>query len=112
MWAKSVKNLLISFSLVVTTTVGIAPGASMADASGNYQRTCAACHNLGVAGAPKLGDPDLWNHRIDKGIDTLVKHAIEGFAGDRGVMPPKGGFKKLSDEEVRAIVEYMVSTVK
>ncbi|MDX5334138.1 MAG: c-type cytochrome [Gammaproteobacteria bacterium] len=73
-----------------------------------YQKTCTACHAAGVAGAPKVGDKDAWAARINKGMDTLVKHAIEGFTGDKGVMPAKGGFSNLSDQEVADAVSYMV----
>jgi len=104
----SMTRLLFScFSLAL-----LASQPGFADGSGNYQRTCSACHNLGVAGAPRISEPSLWKDRIDKGIDTLVEHAINGFAGNDGVMPPKGGFTQLTDEEVREIVEYMVSKVE
>ncbi len=65
---------------------------------------CAACHAAGVAGAPVLGDAEAWGPRIDKGIETLYANAINGI----GAMPPKGG-AGLPDEEIKAIVDYMVS---
>ncbi len=67
------------------------------------------CHGPGIAGAPKLGDKADWGPRIAKGKDTLYKHAIEGFTGSKGVMPPKGGATTLSDDEVKTAVDYMVS---
>jgi len=73
-----------------------------------FQQACTACHTAGVAGAPKIGDKNAWGSRIDKGMDTLVKHAVEGFTGDKGVMPAKGGFSNLSDQEVADAVAYMV----
>ena len=42
-------------------------------------------------------------------METLVDHAINGFTGEAGYMPPKGGRLDLSDEEVTAAVEYMVA---
>lgn len=83
--------------------------AAVADGKSDYARACSACHNLGVAGAPRVGDPALWEDRLKQGMDTLVEHAINGYSGDSGVMPPKGGFSYLSDEQIQAIVEYMVS---
>lgn len=80
-----------------------------ADAETDYQQTCAACHGPGVAGAPRLGDAEAWKERIARGHQALVEHAINGFTGKQGVMPPKGGFTNLSDSRVQAIVEYMVS---
>ena len=85
----------------------VAPKAQ-ADAESDYDNTCAACHNLGVAGAPRLGDHAAWKDRIARGHDLLHDHAIHGYTGSRGVMPPKGGFTHLTDNEVKAIVEYMI----
>ena len=77
-----------------------------------YKMACAACHAAGVAGAPKLGDAAAWSARIEQGIDTLVSHAINGFQGSAGYMPPKGGRTDLSDDAIRASVDYMVENSK
>ncbi len=74
-----------------------------------YKKTCFACHNTGVTGAPKIDDKADWAPRIAKGIDSLYFNAINGYKGTKGVMPPKGGNTSLSDEEVKQIVDYMVS---
>ena len=42
-------------------------------------------------------------------MDVLKDHAINGFQGDAGYMPAKGGRVDLSDEEVANAVEYMVT---
>jgi cytochrome c5 len=76
-----------------------------------YSRNCMACHAAGVAGAPKMSDTAAWEPRIAQGIETLNAHAIDGFTGSNGVMPPKGGFTTLNDDEVKAAVAYMVSSV-
>lgn len=73
---------------------------------------CHSCHEAGIAGAPKVGDKAAWAPRIAEGIATLVKHAIEGYAGKSGVMPPKGGNPALTDAQIKATVEWMVSQVK
>ena len=73
-----------------------------------FNSTCQACHAAGVAGAPKLGDRADWGPRIAQGEALLFKHAIEGFAGAKGVMPPKGA-AAASDDEVKAAVRYMVA---
>ncbi|MGM0571722.1 c-type cytochrome [Marinobacter sp.] len=72
-----------------------------------YESACTACHATGAAGAPILGDADAWSDRIDKGMETLVDHAINGFQG----MPAKGGCSSCSDEEIEAAVEHMVDAV-
>jgi cytochrome c5 len=77
-----------------------------------YQATCVACHDAGLAGAPKLGDKGQWAKRIAKGVDTLYASAVKGVQGSAGVMPPRGGNPALSDAELRAAVEYMVARSK
>ncbi len=76
-----------------------------------YDAACAACHTAGVAGAPKVGDKAAWAPRIKQGDKTLYEHAIKGFQGKSGMMPPKGG-SSASDDEVKAAVDYMVSASK
>ena len=88
-----------------------APQTAVAGAAGSgealYKQACVACHASGVANAPKLGDKAAWAPRLAQGVPALVQSAIKG----KGAMPPKGG-STASDPEVRAAVEYMVSTVK
>lgn len=86
-----------------------AGGADLALGQSVYEGKCKACHATGAAGSPKLDDKANWAPRIAQGMDTLVKHAIEGFKGSVGYMPPKGGFATLTDDEVKAAVAYMVS---
>lgn len=73
-----------------------------------FGNVCAMCHAAGVAGAPKPGDKADWGARIAKGKDTLYKHALEGFNGDKGSMPARGG-STLPDDAVKAAVDYMVA---
>ena len=75
-----------------------------------FKKTCAMCHQTGVAGAPKLGDKADWGPRIAQGQDTLYKHAIEGFNGNKGAMPPRGGATSMSDDDVKAAVDYMADS--
>lgn len=91
-----------------------AGAAPAADLPGEqvYNMACVACHGAGVAGAPKFGDAAAWGPRIAKGEATLHKHALEGFQGDSGFMPPKGGRVDLSDQSVINAVDYMVAGSK
>lgn len=73
-----------------------------------YRRVCAACHGQGVAGAPKFGDREAWRGRIARGMESLVRRALEGFQGESGVMPPRGGDPNLTDAQVTAAVRFMV----
>ena len=79
-----------------------------ADGKKIYDSTCTACHAAGVANAPKLGDKAAWAPRIKQGMDALVQSATKG----KGAMPPKGGNTSLSDADLRAAIEYMVSQAK
>ena len=74
-----------------------------------YQASCIACHGAGIAGAPLVGNAAAWASRIEAGADSLYTNAINGFQGSSGVMPGKGGNAALSDDEVKAAVDYMVS---
>jgi cytochrome c5 len=90
----------------------VAGPATAADGKAVYDQYCMACHAQGVAGAPKFGSAEAWKDRIAKGKETLYEHAINGFQGESGVMPPKGGFANLSDEQVKAGVDYMVENAQ
>ena len=72
-----------------------------------YNNVCQACHVSGAAGAPQLVAAQ-WEDRLQQGEDTLVQHAINGI----GAMPAKGGRSDLTDEQVRASVEYMLDQVQ
>ncbi|MFC0136100.1 cytochrome c5 family protein [Massilia eurypsychrophila] len=76
-----------------------------------YNASCVACHGAGIAGAPKLGDKAAWADRVKQGDALLYEHAIKGFQGKAGMMPPKGG-STASDDEVKAAVDYMTAAVK
>ena len=73
-----------------------------------YNSACSTCHAQGIGGAPRLGDKAAWAPRIAQGADTLHKHAVEGFQGQTGLMPPKGGRVDLPDDLIRQGVDYMV----
>ncbi len=92
----------------VATAPAPATQADTARGAAVFKNTCAMCHQTGVAGAPKLGDKADWAPRIAQGPDLLYKHATEGFSGDKGAMPAKGGNPSLSDAEVKAAVDYIV----
>jgi len=77
-----------------------------------YQASCVACHDAGIAGAPKLGDKGQWAKRIAKGLDALYASSVNGIQGTTGVMPAKGGNPALSDTEVKAAVDYIVARSK
>lgn len=76
-----------------------------------YDSLCAGCHTAGVAGAPRLAQAD-WTSRLPQGRDTLYTHAIDGFTGNTGFMPARGGNPALTDEQVIASVDYMLENLQ
>ena len=84
-----------------------APAAAV-DGEKVYKGICFSCHDVGVAGSPKLGDKAAWAARIAAGNDSMYGTAING----KNAMPAKGGNPALSDAEIKAAVDFMVSKSK
>ena len=78
------------------------------NAEQKYMASCFACHSTGAAGAPKVGAgmSAEWEPRLEKGLDAVVQNAINGI----NTMPAKGLCFDCTDEDLRAIVEYMVDS--
>lgn len=98
-------------SAAPVASVTEAPFGGSTDGPEIYDNVCMACHTTGAGGSPKLVHAE-WDARIEQGIETLYKHAIEGYTGSAGLMPAKGGRTDLTDEQVKAAVDYIVSQVK
>lgn len=98
-------------ALAPTPTASAAPAEDLGGEE-VFNMACMACHGAGVAGAPKMGDKAAWGPRIAKGAETLHKHAIEGFQGSAGFMPPKGGRADLSDKSIINAVDFMIAGSK
>ncbi len=92
-----------------TVTEAVDEAKPSIDGAKLYRTTCFACHDTGVAGAPKLGDKAAWADRIAQGKEVLYTSAINGKTSPTGVMPAKGGYVNLTDDEVKAIVDHMVA---
>lgn len=93
-----------SASSTGSSTASSGSGGGDIDGQAIYNAVCMACHDTGVANAPKIGDSEAWSTRLKKGTDTLYSHVINGF----NAMPPKGGDPSLSDAEVKAAVDYLI----
>ena len=91
------------------------PKESTAEVEGGevvYEKVCTVCHAQGIAGAPKFADTSAWSSRLAKGKQALYANAINGYMGDAGYMPAKGGDMKLHDDSVRAAVDYMLTSLE
>jgi cytochrome c5 len=78
--------------------------ANLSRGENMYKQVCAACHQMGVAGAPKVGDSAAWAPRVQQGLDALNQNSLKGIRG----MPPKGGRVDLPDDVILDAVAYMV----
>ena len=94
---------------VVEHAVPVAPVATALTGPQVYNEACIACHGTGIGGAPKVGDAGAWGPRIGQGIGVLRDHAINGYQGSTGYMPPKGARIDLSDQEINDAVDYMLA---
>lgn len=113
---RAVEFMMNSGAATTVAAAAIPPPAPAAaakpDGKAIYDKACTACHTAGIAGAPKTGDKAAWAPRLAQGNNVLYEHAIKGFQGKAGVMPAKGGNTSLTDDEVKASVDYMVQAVK
>ena len=83
-----------------------------------YNSLCFTCHGNvdgsgGLPNIPHFGDKAAWTDRIAQGMPLLYEHAIKGFTGASGMpMMPKGGNPNLTDDEVRAAVDFMLANIQ
>ncbi|MEL7979071.1 c-type cytochrome [Vreelandella titanicae] len=98
------KTLASILLLGVVASISV---TAYADGEATYNQACMACHMTGAAGAPIRGNAEHWEPRLEKDMDTLYDHAINGFQA----MPPKGGQLGLSDDEVKAAVDHLLEPV-
>ena len=89
-------------------TPAVAAGGDYGNGKTTYDTKCMACHSTGVTGAPKLDEKDRWVTIAGQGMQVLQDHAVKGFQGEKGVMPPKGGFTDLSDDDINNAIKYML----
>lgn len=96
-------------AVAATAAARAAPDATeLAKGKKVFDGTCKACHETGVAGAPKFGDKAAWAPRIKTGLEALYTSALKG----KNTMPAKGGNASLAYADVKAAVDYMVSKAK
>ena len=93
------KKLFAIVSMVAATCAMAAPDMA------KYDKSCKVCHASGAAGAPKTGDAAAWEPRMSKGMDVLVQSVNNGL----NAMPPKGMCFDCSDDEYKALIEYMAA---
>ena len=97
-------NLRIAPVATVKIAAPVAAGGAARSGEQIYKAACSACHDAGVAGAPKLGDKGAWAPRLALGLNGLLKSAIAG----KNAMPPKGG-SDASDTELAGAIVYIAN---
>ncbi len=102
-------NSLITILTLATAGQLTAAESDDFDAAQVYQGSCYACHGTGQAHAPMVGDVIEWEIRLEKGLETLIQSTIDGL---NGIMPARGLCVDCSDEDLIAIVEYMLEQSK
>lgn len=106
------KTHVVVIVALLSACLATVASADTAKGQGVYMNFCAACHDSGIAGAPKTGDKEDWTNRVSKGTAAVIENAIKGYQGNNGYMPAKGGNSALTDEEVSFAVIYMLEMSK
>lgn len=94
------------------TQTGVAAASEDTGSGGietRYNSSCKTCHGEGIAGAPKSRDPNAWAPRVEKGMEVLYESALNGLPPG---MPAKGLCFDCSDDELKALVDYMLEGAK
>jgi cytochrome c5 len=97
-----------ALTIVASLAMLLSAAAKAADGKLVYAQACAMCHAQGVAGAPRLGDKGAWQPRVASGKNALLASVLNG----KGAMPAKGGNASLSDADVKAALDFILSEVK
>ena len=100
---KTIATVITSVALLGFTGLDSAAGAEE-----TYKAKCQACHANAIAGAPKFGDKASWAPRIATGMDAMMATVING----KGAMPPMGTCMDCSEDDLKAVVQYMVDAAK
>ncbi len=103
-----------SLDTSTSASVDAAPAADNAPGKAVYDGLCANCHGIAALASmvPQTGTAAAWEARIEKGMATLYANAINGIVGEMGMMPARGGNPELTDDDVKAAVDYMIKQIQ
>ena len=73
-----------------------------------YAAICARCHDDAVEGAPRPGHAGDWEGRLSDGLEQVVARTIKGMPP---YMPARGLCDECTDEELEAVVDFMLEGV-
>jgi len=97
-----------SVAMIATLSMAATSLAWAGDGKTVYGQVCVACHGTGLAGAPKVGDKAAWAPRAANGKAALLASVVKG----KGAMPPKAGNASLTEDDLRAAIDYMLDQAK
>lgn len=83
---------------------GAAGAAAAKSGEEIVNEVCVACHQAGVANAPKMADKAAWAPRLKLGLNGLLQSVIKG----KGAMAPRAG-TSLTDQELASAVVFMAN---
>jgi len=92
-------------TLLILLSTGAAAADRLEEGREIYRQACARCHDSGIDGAPVTGQTGDWADRSDLWETVLFEHAEKGYTA----MPARGGDSRLSEYEVDAAAEYMLT---
>ena len=102
---RTLSSMLFTLVIISSSTVALAEERSGDRIFNSY---CIACHISGVANAPKIGSAADWLPHVEKGMDAMMRSAINGI----GAMPPRGMCSNCSDDEIQSAIQYMIDKSK
>jgi cytochrome c5/Ca2+-binding EF-hand superfamily protein len=82
------------------------PAIKSPEIASTYRQSCSHCHSGSAPSAPRIGDTAAWSERLSGGFNQLYHSAINGVANT--AMLAKGGHTELIDDQIKALVGYML----
>ncbi|MEO2173522.1 MAG: c-type cytochrome [bacterium] len=107
--SSTVKPVLLYIALMAQSfsLFGSEPGSesdTSTDVGLIYVQTCIVCHGEGVHGAPRPGVKSDWEGPLSYGKEEIYLNTFEGI----GEMPSRGLCDECSDEQLKAVVDFMM----
>jgi cytochrome c5 len=101
-------NLTLAFLPVAWANPLLNPEIKSPEIANLYTQNCSHCHSGSAPSAPRIGDTNAWSARLSGGFNQLYSSAIKGVPNS--AMIAKGGHSELSDEQIKLLVGYMLTS--
>lgn len=70
-----------------------------------YMQVCAACHQAGMASAPRIGQAETWFNRLNNAsLDLFYQRTLNGFNN----MPKMGGCVYCTKNDIVSAVDFLL----